>query len=114
MEYYIVSLNNNRFPYVCADLLSCECNAIINEFFKSRTQLEEAERAEEERKKEEFEETEKTKAQEGSTMDNNEDEVVIEKEESPTHKAGSPLYSNSKTVESNEITEGIFNPFDCK
>jgi len=86
----------------------------VNEFFKSRAELEEAERAEEQREKEiekEYEEAEKIK-ENGTGTDKeggleNSDEVVIEKEESPTNKAGSPLYSNSKTVESNELSEGI-------
>lgn len=102
-----------KYPFVCADLLSAESNPIVDEFFKSKHELEEAERAEAQREKEiekQIEEAEKTEDQSESNVildkekaleDNA--EVIIEKDE--PSRQDSQQNDMSRSVESREMNE---------
>jgi len=102
----------SRYPFVCADLLSAESNPIVDEFFKSKHELEEAERAEAQREKELEKQIEDSEAQTESNVildkekaleDNA--EVIIDKDE-PSTKNETQHNDTSKSYESKEMNEG--------
>lgn len=111
-SFILFNKSFSRYPFVCADLLSAESNPIIDEFFKSKHELEEAERAEAQREKEIEKQIEESEAQTESNVildkekaleDNA--EVIIDKDE-PSSKNESQHNDTPKSSESKEMNEG--------